>query len=376
MSSHSYPSGTIPLRVLLVSRPFRHVGGVRTSLEIFLRTLDPTRVQVQHLGVGKPHPHSPFLLRPFQYLHNLWSLWRTLGGVDLVHLNPSLNLTSLPLHLALMVLILLASRRPLLLHFRGWDPRIGHALAIRSWFTLPVRVVLARAGHIIVLAEGFRQQLVAAGLDPGRITVLPEMVELPDPTPARRSEERPVEVLFLSRLDPRKGAGLLIEAAVRCRERAPQIALHFTIAGGGAELQDLRQRVHAQGMDELIDLPGIVVGPAKQALFEKADLFIFPSRYPEGFPVAVLEAMACGLPLVYTRVGGLADALDEHNGEPLDAEALDAEQLGQAILELAGNSERRLVIGRHNREHAAQYEAHQVTARIEAIYRSLAAGGS
>ncbi|HSM80172.1 MAG TPA: hormogonium polysaccharide biosynthesis glycosyltransferase HpsP [Nodosilinea sp.] len=113
--------------------------------------------------------------------------------------------------------------------------------------------------------------------------------------------DRPL-VLYLSRLDPKKGLDLLLPALEQLA--AAGLDFHLVLAGGNpqdpAYERAIGERVRATGMCDRTSLPGFVTGPAKAALLQAADLFVLPSYY-ENFGIAVAEAMAAGVPVVVSK---------------------------------------------------------------------------
>ena len=129
-----------------------------------------------------------------------------------------------------------------------------------------------------------------------------------------RSPSSELRVLFLGRLVEVKGVDLLIQAC------APLRGVTLTIAGDGPERQALERLVIQAGAGRRVRFVGQQLGPDKEALLREVDALALPSRVlPDGrtdsAPVVLLEAMAAGLPVVATRVGGNEELIqNEHNG--------------------------------------------------------------
>jgi glycosyltransferase involved in cell wall biosynthesis len=163
-----------------------------------------------------------------------------------------------------------------------------------------------RADQIIVLAKPFEQTLRAWGRT-GPVSILGTAVEdavLEAAQAARardRVDGRPT-LLFLARLEPKKGAATALGAHRLLRERGHDVGL--VIAGDGPDAARLRQQTEEEGLLH-VSFPGYVSGAAKAHLLARSDILLFPTEYGEGLPIAVLEAMAFGLPVVSRLVGGL-----------------------------------------------------------------------
>ena len=146
------------------------------------------------------------------------------------------------------------------------------------------------------------------------------------------TDGRPAEALRLPRDDfifvivailrARKGHRYLLQALARL----PAAKARLLIIGDGPQEQDLRQRIATLGLDERVTLTGRQddVVPFLNA----ADTFVLPSTDGEGVPQALLQAMACRLPIVASRVGGISELLDGlpaiHLAEPKNADSLSA----------------------------------------------------
>jgi len=365
------------IRVLLLSRPFTHLGGVRTSIEYLMEFMDKHRVEIVHVGVGKAYPESPFYRRFFEYFS---SFTRVLTAIrrenpDLVHINPSLNRRSLPFHILLLMVIKLASRVPVLSHFRGWDVKIGMKLSERSLTGRVLARVIKHSDRIIVLANDFKAVFATAGVDPGKISVLPEMVDTREYelSQARdfRSNRKP-QLLFISRLIAVKGVWESIGAVEWLHKTYPGLDVRLVIAGEGEELPEIEREISEKFSKQEVIALGRVSGDKKTQIFLESDILLFPSRHPEGFPIVIIEALAAGLGLIYTPVGALREELSEQNGICLALEDLDSKKIGEAVHTLFQDKEMIASISKTNRALAKQkYDVRVVCPQIEKIYESM-----
>ena len=185
-------------------------------------------------------------------------------------------------------------------------------------------------------------------------------IELPPPPPA----EPGVEVLYAGRLRTRKAVAVLVEAFALLRDRAPGARLR--LAGEGEQRLALEAQVRRHGLEDVVRFEGAVPHHRMGELYAAADIFCLPSLY-EGFPLAILEAMAAGLPVVATRVAGNPEAVEDGvHGRLVDAE--DAAGLAEALLGLIEDEEGRRRMGRQARR---RIEEEFSIERIGAAYREL-----
>lgn len=246
---------------------------------------------------------------------------------------------------ATFVLPALAARRRVVLHVHGSGLRAYHDAAGPAMRRL-LRAMLGGARRVIVLGERLRPML--DGLVEGdRIAVLPNGADDPfGGAPDRSSRTGPVRILYLGNLIRTKGFLDVMEAVGILRRKDLPVELHLA----GDFLSDADRRAAADlgaALGSAVTFHGVVTGTAKTELLRSADLFCFPSYYPnEGHPYVVVEAMAAGLPVVATSHATIGDTvLDGRTGilvaprdpralasalEPLVADAGERSRLGHA----------------------------------------------
>ena len=171
--------------------------------------------------------------------------------------------------------------------------------------------VLSNVSALIVLGETWRAFFSGIGVPSDRIIVLPNPVTLPCQLPERIATAR-VVLVYLGLIDAKKGAFDLVEAVtglpLGVRDR-----LKVVVAGNG-EGDRLRKLVYQAGLGEIVEVRGWIDAQERDELLARADAFVLPS-YFEAMPMAVLEAMAWGLPVICTAVGSIPEILvDGKNG--------------------------------------------------------------
>lgn len=259
---------------------------------------------------------------------------------------------------ALVVAVVKVMRRPVILHVHAGSGDIDAFLdrlgplrrgILRAAFAASDRVLSVSASS----AGTLRARLIEA-----EIVVVPNAP--PEVVPnAPRGEREEVEILFLGGFDnPVKGGAVLVEALPALLQRCPRTRV--LLAGPG------------QGPDGLPDQArwgGWLDEAAKDRAFRGADLFAMPSL-SEGLPVALLEAMARGLPVVASRVGGVpevvtdgVDAVLVEPGDPLG--------LASRLADLVEDPERRRELGEAATERARRLADDDVYSRLDAIYTEL-----
>jgi glycosyltransferase involved in cell wall biosynthesis len=163
------------------------------------------------------------------------------------------------------------------------------------------RTAYTCAHRIVANSQAAAERLLYERVPAGKIRVIANGLECGHfPPPAPRLLLR--NVVVVANLRPEKGHDLLIDAAKTVLQSFPDAT--FTIVGNGSEREALVARVKAHGIEHAVRFLGHQDNvPARLA---EADIFVLPSR-SEAFPNAVLEAMASGLPVVTTGVGGMLE---------------------------------------------------------------------
>ncbi len=195
---------------------------------------------------------------------------------------------------------------------------------------------LRGAAAVIAVSENLVRIARELGTDPARIHSLPNAVDLEmfDIVPRAEARARlgldPEDwiVLFVGNLLPVKGLDVLLDAVGLLRDRFQERGLRLVLAGAGSEKGRLHKQARRLGVGSMVDFPGYLAREEVRLYMNAADVFVLPSRN-EGCPLVVLEAQACGTPVVASRVGEIPLLLDENcgilaaPGEPAElAEAL------------------------------------------------------
>lgn len=183
-----------------------------------------------------------------------------------------------------------------------------------------------------------------------------------------------LKVLYLGYLGKDKGSFDLVEAAKGTASR--NVPIIFDLFGDDLEKGDvelLKKQIDQDGLRNIVIVHPFANGSQKVDAYRSADIFVYPS-YHEGMPIAVIEAMACGLPIIATRVGGLPDLVsDGINGMLVDAGRPD--QLVAALEYLSTNSELRSSMQRKSAQIAFEnYEIETIVPRLVNIYTEALSG--
>jgi glycosyltransferase involved in cell wall biosynthesis len=251
--------------------------------------------------------------------------------------------------------------------------------ALQRFLATAVPRALARADHILADSEATRQDAIRLfGLSRERISVIGAGVE-PRFRPLDRQTLGPVAVrygldafpfvLTVGTLEPRKNTDGLIRAFATAR-RAVGFPHHLVIVGDRGWLYEkIFAEVARQQAESFVHFLGFVPDADLPALYNLADLFVYPSHY-EGFGLPVLEAMACGTPVLCTDTSSLPE-IAGHAAWLVPTD--DDEALTAALIHLLTEPERRRELSRRGPPQAARWTWDQAARRLLAVYRSLLA---
>jgi len=192
-----------------------------------------------------------------------------------------------------------------------YDPAI-HWLYRRS--TWPAH---ARSAVSVALSPTMARRIHAMGVDPERIALIPNGIDpaeiglLQDPhTPADHWGQRPLRLLFVGRLDPVKGVDGLLKAVSLAHRSGTPLQLDLIAAATGPQARELQTAIASLGLASLVRLLGPCPRTALAAHYLDCHAVVVPSR-DDPLPTVVLEAMACGRPVIASDVGGISYQLLE-----------------------------------------------------------------
>jgi glycosyltransferase involved in cell wall biosynthesis len=177
-------------------------------------------------------------------------------------------------------------------------------------------------------------------------------------------------VLFLGRLHNRKGVDILIESFRHVSRTNP--GANLVIAGDGNEIATVRSQTEQSGISNRIHLVGSMQGADKLWLLQNCMCLVLPTRTRETFGLVLLEAMACGKPVIATRLGGILDLVDEdQNG--LFVKPDDANDLAHALEQIIANPQTRRRLGSRSFQKAKQFDWPQVASKYLALFSEVLA---
>ncbi|MBM2810413.1 MAG: glycosyl transferase group 1 [Chloroflexi bacterium] len=278
------------------------------------------------------------------------------GAFDVVHLHE-------PLLPALPLAVLRASRATNVGTFHAYrhsNLAYFYAKPILQYFfaKLHGRIAVSNAACDFV-SERFSgsYRVIPNGIDYERFSQpLPPLPGLGDGRPT---------VLFVGRLEKRKGLSYLLRSWSNVRREFPDARL--VVVGGGGGLKHYRAFVDTRGSDDIV-FAGQVADEDLPRYYQAADVFCAPSTGQESFGIVLLEAMAAGKPIVSTNIPGYQEVVT-HGKEGLLVPAKDPGALGSALIHLLAHPDMHQQFGARGREKAKQFAWDRVADEVLDYYR-------
>jgi glycosyltransferase involved in cell wall biosynthesis len=201
--------------------------------------------------------------------------------------------------------------------------------------------VLKEADKIIVVSNATKNYVLSLGADPEKVRVIHNGVDLERFKPLsgvkeemRRKLGIPKDasvILTVRRLVYKNGIDTLLESAEIAVKNNPKLV--FVVVGKGPDFEEVKEKIVQLGMQRKFRLTGFVPDEELPLYYNVADLFALPSKSGEGLPLVALEAMASGLPVVATNVGGTSEVMSEDYGKLVPPNSPNS--LAEAVLEFS-----------------------------------------
>ncbi len=229
--------------------------------------------------------------------------------------------------------------------YRSWLNIVEH---VNDWTV--GRLVLKGSDRVITVSRKTMEYVLKLGADMSKTSVMHNGVDTTFFHPMNREESRDklglpknkTLILTIRRLVYKNGLDTFIEAAALLAQEFPHLL--FIVIGKGPNRKLIEKRVRELRIDDNVRLAGFVPEELLPLHYNAADYFVIPSSSGEGLPLVLLEAMACGLPVIATAVGGTPEIIkDMKNGALVPPR--NPEALAETISKFLSNKELGLAIG-------------------------------
>lgn len=282
---------------------------------------------------------------------------------DLVHVHSSFG----PSFYRKMPFILGSANRgiPVVNHIHGAEFDSFYEKASEAKRRL-IKKVYGKCTRLVALSAEWADRLGQI-VPRDRIDVLENYCRIPEtPYDAGRDKK---QILFLGELGERKGCFDIPAVLERVKKHCPDVKL---VMAGDGEMEQVKGAFLEKGLLETVSFPGWVRGKEKERLLEESGVFLFPS-YHEGMPMALLEAMAYGLGIVTTSVGGIPQLIQDGENGFLTMPGETA-AMAEAVERFLTDNDCLAACGRAAREKAeSEYSQERHLAKLEAVYERACA---
>jgi glycosyltransferase involved in cell wall biosynthesis len=364
--SVSQNSSKSPIRILMMGTSLKVKGGV-TSVEKLIIDHAPQHLKITHVAT----------IDQGSAYHNILVFAKSIGSLclsilrrdaDIVHIHFSERGSTL--RKSILILIGLIGQQSIVLHAHGATYAEFFA-GLPSFCQKLLIALFRRCTKIIVLSESWQEFYTdKLTLAKNQVAVLYNPVNVPMMVPDRQRHQ-PVKFIFLGRIGKRGGALDMAKSLISFPKQdkgafdlihafaalpvADRQQAELVLAGNG-DLAAANQLIADLHMTEQITILDWLNSTQRDELLGSADAFVLPS-YNEGLPMSMLEAMAWGLPVIVTPVGGIPEVVVDHKNGLL-VEPGNIEQIMPAMQLLIQNAPLRLSLGT-----AARYTAKDLDIR-------------
>lgn len=227
------------------------------------------------------------------------------------------------------------------------------------------RAIAAQASRVIALTPFQAKLLEMIGVTPDKCSVVPPGVDCQYFKPSQIPRHENL-ILWTGRFVPEKNLTFLLEVFAKLKKSTPSVRL--ILAGRGPEEKSVRTAIRRLKLKDSVKLPGMLTSPELLKLLRKSTVYCLPS-ISEGLPLALLEAMAAGVPVVMSQGIGLDEVVD---GAGLLAKNYDTEDWVSKLQLILGNPTFRNRMASDARRLALeQYDWPAVAKRLEEIFQRV-----
>jgi len=359
--------GPSPRGVVIVSTGgVKGGGGIGSVTRMMNRWIQDNRQEI-HVEPIDPRGEGSIAWSPLYIAAGLARIFalRLSGRADILHLQVSERM-SFPRKGIFQLFGRLIGMR-VVLHHHGAELVPFYREASPRMKSL-VRRMVHGADINIVLGDVWRKLLTdEMDLDPEKVVVRFNAAEN---VGSGTDDVDPWHFLIVANLSPRKGVGELLQAVARLKNEGAPIRL--TLAGGG-QIDRYRAEAEELGIGERVDFTGWVSGKDVHGLLRSRSALVLPS-YQEGFPMAIIESLSAGLPVIATPVGSIGEMMEDGDDCLLVAPG-DAEGLTAALRNMATDTSLRHRLRESGKElYARHFDIDGYMQRMITLYSKLLAG--
>ncbi len=362
------PDGLSVMRILMLASPPGIRGPIPKLTPVLLAALQSLGCTTDFIPWGRLQEHEGVLPKVLGRLRAIGQAWTMLRSsrfdVAIVHTGHDWRTLSRDICLLFAIRRLC---RHIVLQFHGSavDRLVGvggHAFKFLSGL-----VVRLGDATLVLSSEELKQWKAFYPSGDFHLVRNPFLVPYLEPSVSPTPPENRIPVLlYVGRLVRQKGLFELIEATAEVRQR---IEFRLVLVGDGLAGDSLRAKVQERGLQAHVWFRGYLLGEDLWNAYRSADAFVLPT-WREGFPYAIMEAMHTGLPIVTTRMRGMADHLQE-GINALFVEPRNPSDLARALLEILSNDELRRRMRKSNQASLLSFDPKLVATQYLSVLQLI-----
>jgi glycosyltransferase involved in cell wall biosynthesis len=312
---------------------------------------------------------TPLLSRVSRVLRTAFRFRKRLnkGDFDLLHLNTAFDTRTI-LRDSASLFLMRPGRTKVFLKLHGSE---AERFANASWFMKRlIRYIARKADGFGYFTSDELEAFAAIGFDRDKFYQVRNTLDIP----LKRTWEREhkargdiFELLFVSRFIPAKGLVGTIEACERLRRRG--VRFRLTCIGDGPTRRDAEDAVGRLALGRVVTFTGYIPEEQVAEHMQRADIFVFPTTHPEGFPMVLFKAAALGLPIVTTNIRAAKDHMRESVNCLFCTK--DPEDIADKIATLVSDVDLRREMSRSNEAFGAELYPQNIAREYERIYKTV-----
>ena len=289
------------------------------------------------------------------------------GDFDLVHLNTAFDARTI-LRDSASLFLMRPGRTKVFFKLHGSE---AEKFVNASWLIRRlIRYIAERSDGFGYFTSDELEAFVKIGFDRGKFFRVRNALDVPTDVAKAREHKEPgdiFELLFVSRFIPSKGLLETIEACESLRRRG--VRFRLTCIGDGPARREAEDAVGRLALGRVVTFTGYI--PEKQVAghIRRADIFVFPTTHPEGFPMVLFKAAALGMPIVTTNIRAAKDYLREPDNCLFCTK--EPEDIAEKIAALISHVELRRAMCRRNAALGAELSPDNIAREYENIYEMI-----
>jgi len=337
-------------------------GGMANQLNQLNRLLIEEGIDVSVVQNNKPYPGQwveklKGIRAVFRLVPYLLDIWKLAGRVEVIHVFSNSG-WSWQLFSAPVLWLAWLRKTPVIINYRGGEARAYFEKSIRY-----VRPSMNRAS-LVVVPSGYLKA-VFKDFDFDNVTVVPNIIDLSRFIPKQHKQKK--HLIITRNLEAIYGIDTAIKAVKTITETYPDIRL--TIAGSGYQKEYLQDMVKNMGLEQHINFAGRLKPDEVVKLYQQADIMLNPTTV-DNMPNSVLEAMACGVPVISTNVGGVPFIVEDYKTAIL-VKPGDYKMMADKVIELFEDKGLYQKLIKNGLEEVRQYSWENVKEQWISLYKVL-----